>query len=192
MRSNYKTSFLISMILAIVGCQNYEPKEPKLTHKEYGKWDSSYDSLGVELELSQFKSFKDLLDRVELIVCNDSVPKIILKTDQELKTIYFGFLCPTTISCFDKKNTIKIHNDTISMPNKFYYPMDSLEDLLKRDIENNGYDPYLSISPVKLVIFISYNNDGLEKLPKILDKITQAYEKITNKTDVNIILEEQN
>ncbi len=176
------------MILTILGCQNDYPKEPKLIHKEYGKWDASYDSLGVELELSQFKNFEDLLKRTEIIDCNDSVPKIILKTDLELKTIYFRSPC-MNVGCYDKRNVIIIHDDTISIPNEFYYPMDSLEDLLKRNIENNGKNEYLSVSPNKLVIFISYNNDGLEKLPITLYKIVQAYEKITNKTDVKIVLE---
>jgi hypothetical protein len=49
----------------------------------------------------------------------------------------------------------------------------------------------LSDTPEKLLIYISYNKNGFENLPETLDKLTQAYEIITNKTDINIWLYEK-
>ncbi len=42
-----------------------------------------------------------------------------------------------------------------------------------------------------LLIYISYDNNKFEKLSKILDTLTQAYERITNKKGINIELHEK-
>ena len=49
----------------------------------------------------------------------------------------------------------------------------------------------LSDRPEKLLINISYDEKGFENLPKTLDKLTQFYELITNRTDINIWLDEK-
>jgi len=193
MRTNIKILYLILLILTIIGCQNSEKKEKPLVQKEYGIWNAENDSLGVELELNRFSNWKDLLERTERIVCNDSLPKITLKTDKELKTIYFRNPCWENFGCIliKQKNVIEIHNDTINKNDENFYPLDSLESVLRRDIENNGKNPRLSDNPDKLLIYISYDNNGFKKLPKTLDKLTQIYNRITNKTDIKIWLNEK-
>ncbi|WP_276166427.1 hypothetical protein [Zobellia alginiliquefaciens] len=193
MRTNIKISFLILLILTIIGCQNSEKKEKQLVQIDFGKWDKESDSLGVELVYNRFENWKDLLKRTERIACNDSIPKITLKSDDEIKTIYFHNPCWENFACIliKQKNTIEIHNDTINKNYENFYPLDSLESVLKRDIENNGKNPQLSDNPEKLLIYVSYDENGFENLPKTLDKLTQAYKRITNKTDINIWLNEK-
>ena len=193
MRTDIKLSFLILMILTIIGCQNSEKKDTLLVQKKYGIWNIKNDSLGVELELNRFDNWKDLLKRTERIACNDSLPKITLKTNTEIKTIYFQNPCWENFDCIliKQKNTIEIHNDTINKNYEHFYPLDSLENVLRRDIENNGKNPMLSDRPDKLLIYISYDKNGLQKLPQTLDKLTQVYERITKKTDKNIWLNEK-
>ncbi|MFD2543759.1 hypothetical protein ACFSSB_15640 [Lacinutrix gracilariae] len=193
MRTNIKISFLILLILTIIGCQNSEKKEKQLVRIDFGKWDNKNDSLGVELIYNRFKNWKDLLKRTERIACNDSIPKITLKSENRIKTIYFHNPCWENFACIliKQKNTIEIHNDTINKNYENFYPLDSLEIVLKRDIENNGENPKLSDNLEKLLIYVSYDKNGFENLPKTLDKLTQAYERITNKTDINIWLNEK-
>jgi hypothetical protein len=193
MRTNIKISFLILLILTIIGCKNSEKKEKQLVQIDFGKWDKESDSLGVELVYNRFANWKDLLKRTERIACNDSIPKITLKSDNEIKTIYFHNPCWENFACIliKQKNTIEIHNDTINKNYENFYPLDSLESVLKRDIENNGKNPKLSDNPEKLLIYVSYDKNGFENLPKTLDKLTQAYERVTNKTDINIWLNEK-
>jgi hypothetical protein len=147
------------------------------------------DSLGVELKLNQFKNWNKLINQTEIISCNDSLPKITLRTDNEIKTIYLQNPCWKNFGCIliKQRNIIQIHNDTINKYDDFY-PLDSLESVLKRDVENNGKNFDLSDSPEKLLIDISYDKNGIENLPKFLLKLTQTYEKITNNTDINIWL----
>ncbi len=193
MKTNIKISFLILLILTIIGCQISDKKEKQLVQKEFGNIDTENDSLGVELELERFNNWRDLLKRTERIACNDSLPKITLKTNKEIKTIYFHNPCWENFLCIliKQKNTIKIHNDSIGKYHDDLYPLDSLTSILRRDIENNGKNPILSDKPEKLLIYISYDKNGIENLPETLDKLTQAYELITNKTDINIWLDEK-
>ncbi len=144
----------------------------------YGKRKTNSDSLGVELELNRFKNWKDVLDRTESIVCNDSLPKITLRTHKKLKTVYFQNPCSKNFGCIliKQKNVIEIHNDTINKSAEHFYPLDSLESVLKKDIENKGKNPRLSDNPEKLLIYVSYNDkNGFEKLPK---NIIQAHSNL--------------
>ncbi|MCL6294026.1 hypothetical protein [Jejuia spongiicola] len=180
--------------MTIIGCQNSDKKEEQLVHKEFGKWKTENDSLGVELDINRFNNWNDLLERTEKIVCNDSLPKITLTTDKELKTIYFRNPCWEDFACIliKQKNVIEIHNDTINKNDENFFPLDSLESVLKRDIENNGKNPKLSDNPEKLLIYVSYDNkNGFKKLPKTLNQLTETYNRITNKTDIKIWLNEK-
>ena len=193
MRTNTKISFLILLILTIIGCQSSAKKEPMLIKKDFGKWEKESDSLGVELVHTGFENWTDLLNRAGSIACNDSIPKITLKTDNQIKTVYFHNPCWENFACIliKEKNKIKIHNDSIGKYHEDLYPLDSLTSILRRDIKNNGKNPMLSDSPEKLLIYISYDKNGFKNLPNTLNKLTQSYELITNKTDINIWLDEK-
>lgn len=189
-----KISLQIILVLALIGCQHSKPKEKQVIKKEYGKRDWVSDSLGVELALNKFSNWKDLLERADVIACNDSVPKITLKTKEKLKTVYFHNPCRGRYGCIliYMRNTIEIHNDRINKADEHFYPLDSLENVLRRDIENNGKNPKLSDSPEKLLIYVSYDKDkGVEKLPELLDQLTDAYERVSNKTNIRIWLYER-
>ena len=57
------------------------------------------------------------------------------------------------------------------------------------DINNNGINPMLSENSKKLVISISYDKKNeFNKLLENLDKLTEQYYEITNKTDMKIWL----
>lgn len=194
MRTKIKTSFLILLILIIIGCQNSNKKEKQLVQKEFGKWKGEHNSLGVELNIDQFIKWNDLLERTEKIVCNDSLPKITLTTDKELKTIYFRNPCWEDYACIliKQKNVIEIHNDTINKNDENFYPLYSLESVLRMDIQNNGKNPKLSDNPEKLIIYISYDNkNGFKNLQNTLDQLTKTYYRITKKTDIIIWLNEK-
>ena len=67
--------------------------------------------------------------------------------------------------------------------------MDSLENVLRKNIENKGENPELSESPEKLTICIQYDDkNDFDNLPKTLKQLTETYYRITNKTDLKILL----
>ena len=189
MRTKIKLTTLILLGLTIVGCQNFEKKEENLNKEEkqlvqqkFGKLKTEDDNLEVELKTVQFNNWTGLAGRVKEIVCNDSLPIIKLTTDKQLKTIYLHNVCrdDDSFPIIKQKNVFEIHNDTM-MRNETSFPMDSLKSVLTRDIINKGKNLD------KLTILISYNNE-FQSLPKTLNRLTETYEKITNKRDINIRL----
>jgi hypothetical protein len=179
--------------LTIVGCKNYEKKENLLVQKEFGKWRKDNDSLSVELNLKEFNNWNELIERAERISCNDSVPKITLKTENILKTIYFQNPCWENFGCIliKEKNVIEIHNNKISKNSGELYSLDSLKNILKRDFENNGKNPSLSDNPEKLLIQISYDKNEFKNFEKTLEKLIETYEEIAKKRNINIWLNEK-
>ena len=191
-------SFVIILTLLINGCGKVEKKEQKSIEKEtpivqskFGKYNAKNDSLSVELNTKKFNNWNDLVERAGKIVCNDSIPKITLKTNNEIRTIYFHNPCweNDSYKIIKSKNVIEIHNDTIFKYEKGSFPLDSLESVLKKDITNNGINPMLSENSKKIVISISYDKKNkFNKLLENLDKLTEKYYEITKNTDIEIWL----
>ncbi len=202
MENKFKTSFAVILILALIGCQNIDKKEKVsvqtetgLIEMEFGKWKTKGESLGVDLDVNNFENWFDLINRIEKIVCNDSLPKMTLKTDSEIKTIYFRNTCSKEDSfrIIKTKNVIAIYNNKISKNNESGIPLDSLENVLRKDIDNNGKNLDLSESSEKLTICIQYDDKSeFNNLPNILNQLTETYYRITNKTDLKILLIDEN
>lgn len=202
MENKFKISFAVILILTIIGCRNIDKKENESVQKEtalvqmeLGKWNKQNDSLGVELNVSNFKNWRDLINRTEKIVCNDSIPRITLTTDSEIKTIYFRNTCSKEDSfrIIKTKNVISIYNNKISKNLESSIPLDSLENVLRRNIENNGENLELSESPEKLTVCIQYDDkNNFKNLTKTLKQLTETYYQITNKTDLKILLIDEN
>ncbi|WP_162200410.1 hypothetical protein [Kordia jejudonensis] len=180
------------MILILISCQNTTketvPAEPIV--QNFGMIPDFNDSLSVTLQLDQFEDFEALIERTEAIACNDSLPKITLKHQNEITNVYLRNPCWKKYACIliKQKNSIEIHNDTIHKLDEHFYPLDSLTNVLRRDLENNGKIPHLCDSPEKLLIYVSYDENGIEKLPNILHLLTKAYKDISGKTDLKIWL----
>jgi hypothetical protein len=197
MRKLLIISFPLILTLFFSGCKKVEKKERKpvvkeneIVQREFGKWNKHNDSLGVELNIEQFNNWSELVERADQIVCNDSIPKITLNTNNEIKTIYFYNDCwEVDPHIIKSKNVIEILNDTIFKPNLKSFPLDSLESVLENDINNNGLNPKLSENSNKLVISISYDKkNNFDRLHQNLDELTEQYYKITNSTEIKVWL----
>ena len=202
MENKFKISFAVILILTIIGCRNIDKKENESVQKEtaliqmeFGKWNKQNDSLGIELDVNNFENWLELINRTEKIVCNDSIPKITSTTDSEIKTIYFRNTClkEDSFRIIKTKNVIVIYNNKISKNNESGIPLDSLENVLRKNIENNGENPGLSESSEKLTICIQYDDkNDFKNLLNILKLLTENYYRITNKTDLKILLIDEN
>ena len=93
MKNYFKAAFLILIVLPIISCQNSKQMKKSLTLIEFGKEESQNDSLGVELKLDNFDNFKDLINQVNQIACNDSLPKIVIKNKKMNKSVYLRNPC---------------------------------------------------------------------------------------------------
>ncbi|WP_298420515.1 hypothetical protein [uncultured Kordia sp.] len=192
-----RITICILWTLVISSCQNIdekvEKKVVKIIEKDFGLHETENDQMSVELQLDQFKDYDELINRAEMIACHDSIPKVTLQGENELRRVYLRIPCSENTGCIliKQKNVIEIHNDTINKLNEHFYPLDSLANVLRRDLENNGKIPYLCHSPEKLLIFISYDSDGLKKFPNTLKRLVNAYESVTDRNDLKIWIRER-
>jgi len=198
LRQLLKISFTLIPILIFTGCKKVEKKEQKpvvkeniIVQTEFGKWNEHNDSLGVELNFKEFNNWNDLIKRAGDIVCNDSIPKVTIKTNNHIKIIYFRHPCweSNASKLVKSKNVLEIDNDTIFKSKSNTFPLDSLESVLTKDINNNGLNPLFSESPNKLVISITYDKENeFKNLGEILDRLTEQYYIITNNTEIKVWL----
>ena len=185
-------------MILINGCGKTEKREQKsivketaTIQREFGKWKTKNDNLSVELNTKKFNNWNDLIERSGKILDNDSIPKITLTTNKEIRIIYFHnpFQEDGSLKIIKSKNVIDIHNDTIFKHELGNFPVDSLQSILKMDINNNGVNPILSENSEKLMISVSYDKkNDFNKLLENLEKVTKQYYKITNNTDIKIWL----
>lgn len=180
---------LLLITVVILSCKN--PKY-NIIVKNYPNYYSNNDSTVILLDLSKFKTFNDLIKRIDKIYCDDSIPKITLKTDTHIKNIYPIAYCYEKFACIliKEKNIIEIHNDIVIKADR-RYSLDSLIKIMTKDYFNFGKDPFYSSNPKKIVLYISYNENGLKKLPKLLEFITNTFEEINTKNELRISLHER-
>ncbi|SMP27380.1 hypothetical protein SAMN06265375_1135 [Muriicola jejuensis] len=142
----------------------------------HGVKDSTLLEKGVSLTLSDYSKYSEFLNRIDQIVCADSIPTI----DKSRNNIRHKFYLTTP--CWDKvgdilikqRNVIIIHND--SLQKRYTDPWENnlfhlreLEDVIEHDISNNGFDPNWSENAENMIINISVSENNLHKLNAVLE-----------------------
>lgn len=185
---------LITIFLIVVsGCKNERQQDKNIDLTE--KVVSNIEDNMVALEFSEFDDFRNLLKRVDEIVCNDSVPVVIMRVNDTT------YIHKVSTPCWDKigdilikqKNVLIVHDDSIEkrftkpwMCKKF--ELSKLGSVLEKDISNNGKDENWSESPAKHILSISVSNDSLNKLQPIFLELSRAYERNFLNSDIRIWL----
>ena len=186
---------LIFALMAAIGCQSCQLAPEAPAHQIYGLVAPAQDSLGVEIDLAQFRDLSAVAQRAEAISCNDSLPKIVLRGKEAIKSIYLYSLCwEQHFGCGDglwRRNLFSIQNGLIYKSDAAPRPLDSLQALLAQDFGNYGEDPMLSERPRKLLIHITYDSAGVDVLPSLLARITEAYEQAVRSDDTTANLNVQ-
>lgn len=182
--------YLILLTVLLFSC--YENDSVKTEY--FGKLITRSELKIVEVKLIQYDSFKQISDRVEKIVCHDSIPMIELHSKENKKLIFFQNPCWKNYGCIliRLRNIFKIKNDTIFKGGFAFLP-DSLEYILRKDIENKDKDILFSQGKERLIISISYDEKEyrIDRLLNTLDRVTDAYKKITDTTDMIIFIERE-
>ncbi|RAJ18134.1 P-loop NTPase family protein [Olleya aquimaris] len=181
----------IFIIILFYGC-NKTSNEEIIIQKTFGKELIKKDSLSIELDLGKYNTFDKLFERTSEIACNDSLSKVVIKNNNEIKSVQLVNFCWENTSCIliKRKNTIEIYNDSIYKAN-LSFPLDSLKSILKKDIYNYGKKFNYSSNPDKLLLYLSFDNSNIEKLTKYLNLVTSTFEKISDTIDLPIVLNEK-
>gem|GEM_PF-5154068 len=129
-------------------------------------------------------SFSDLGELISEVVCNDSIPMIEIKENRITKHIRIFGDCSTTVHCYTRRNVLSIKDEQIYLDT--IYSLDHLETLVEKHYMNNSKSMYFSKDPYKAFIEISYDKIGCQNLPKVLDVITDSFDKLN--LDVPLVI----
>ena len=159
---------LLSVLLILspfLGCQKANLK-PNLdyTIKEFGKMGYMYDYPNFELELKQYKSYSQLLSKVEEIACSGNTPKLIIPIANEQFAVYLNNICWEYVLCilWKERNIVRIDTDSV-YKNFKAYPLSKLKSVLEKDLSNFGVLNNHSENPQKLTVFISCSEKNFSK-----------------------------
>jgi hypothetical protein len=179
MKLNFAKYLIIILLLA--SCENQ-----KKEIREYGFKQKDTDSLNVSVRISEFDNYENLLNRLREIVCYDSIPKIVLETENKTRNIYPIKYCEMPMFHPRFRNTFFILKDSI-VKNEQKVEFSELSKLLKQNFENLGKKADFAESPEKILfIFEFYENKGVDGIEKYLEIITNSYDslEITNELKI--------
>ena len=192
MKIKFKVLFIALIFLIGYSCKKETSSKQSKTIKTYGLLFNERDSVSVNLNLDNYKTFGELLGRADQIGCTDRIPKITLKGAEEIRKIYFIPTCDKKKEhpIIKQRNIIQIVDDKVyTYFDNQYYALDSLKSITARNIKNYGKIETLSDSPEELFFSIEYGLDANPvRLKNTLLQLTKVFDEVGGKTNLRIIL----
>lgn len=184
----YTISLFSIIAILIAGCTGLTVEDSSVTYKNYG-YETQDNSVFVNVDYTGFKTFKSFVNHIETSVCEGQIPKIRVKNKEYVTDVSISNPCFSKYGCIllKNKNIITLHNDLVERRGRFY-SLDSLEFIIKRDVENYGRNPLYADHPNKVFFKITYDTANFEKFPETLKTLVDTYEKITQRADIKIWL----
>ena len=159
---------LISTLVYLYSCQS------KATHNfgfinEFNKHKVSI------IDLNTYEQFNDLVERIEQLSCQDSIPTLKIQGKQVSKLIAFHNICWEEVGCIlvKRRNKLKIINDSIQIDRKI--SLDSIDTYLKEHYLNVNDSYLFSEDPRKAMVSIEYENHSMGNLENVIDRICLLY-----------------
>ena len=177
------TTYILISFLIFISC-NLEKE-----HKETIKDTYFYPTLNhfeeksnkVFIKLDSISSFKELLERIEKIACENNIPVVTYENENSIFNLIPLHKCPNNmmISCWRERNEITITHNSINISYFDRIGIDSLPYIVKKHIQNKGKEYVFSSSP--RLAFFSIQKDSLltiNKTKEILLSISESFNKI--------------
>ncbi|SDF28056.1 hypothetical protein SAMN05421636_1491 [Pricia antarctica] len=179
MNLNFAKYLIIVLLLASCGKQETEIKN-------YGFLKSENTSLNVPLELSQFKNYGILLDRIREITCNDSIANIVVKQKNLIRNLYPIEHCEPIK--FDPKGK---HYVSFEKGKAFqdHFSKEIKADDLSRILTTDFAYPTSNESRIPesyLVIIESNRNEKVNGIEDFLTDLTHNFDKLNTKLELNV------
>ena len=180
MKLNLAKYVVILFFLASCGMENKQLIE-------YGYITKSNDSLSVSIRVSEFKTYGEFLNRLNKIVCNDSIPKVVIENDKNIRNIYPLEFCNPPLANPRPRNTFYINKDSIYKNYRKIAPKE-LSSIMKSNFENLEQDIELAEKPEKILfIFEFYVKEKSIGVENYLELITKSYDLLNTKNELKII-----
>ncbi len=175
---NLKFAKYLIIILFLASCVTQETEI-----KNYGFPKNGNESLNKPLELSEFKNYGKLIDRINGIVCNDSVPKIVIKGKNLIRNIYPIEHCEPMIFDPDGKHYVTFRK---GKPFEWQTITEILTDSLSSKL-NKDFAYYRNSEKPEsyLIIIESERDEKVNGIEKFITNITKEYDKLGTDLELN-------
>lgn len=179
----------IALALTVLLCTNCWDDNKTVTY--HGIINENNASKIVIIEPTDFKEFYDLLERIEAVTCNDSIPTISIKENDEEKLLGLANPCRQGVACIliKRQNVLKIKDEKIKMLDLI--SLDSLESYVTKHYTNNGASYSFSRSPHDALVSIIYESKDMSNLKSILNKITNSYSALNLEAPLKIWFDQE-
>lgn len=173
--------YLIFFLL-LVSCLKQEKEI-----RDYGFPKMEKDSLRTSIKLSEFQNYGILIDRIQEIICNDSIPRIVIEKKYLTRNIYPIVYCEATNVNPEGRHYVsfkngKAYKDNFSKEIK----TDSLTRILKKEFayyrisnKSNNPDSYV-------IIIESNRNENVAGIGQFLTDLTLEYDRLNTELELNI------
>ncbi|MCB7479850.1 hypothetical protein LGQ90_01125 [Gramella sp. ASW11-100T] len=184
-------SFLI--ILTLFSC-NHKNKKSVLEQEVYYYPDKEKFEMKTNrsnIFLDSINNYGDLLERIDKVACNDSLPIINYSTKKERFELLPWYECSEyeIISSPTFRSRIFIQNDSILTNFDIKHSIDSLNIILRRHLLNKGKDFNYSDSPRQAgleVYFDKYTN--AKQVKNLLVEISKEFNELSKMTPDTLYL----
>lgn len=176
MKLNFAKYLIIVLLLTSCGNQETEIRD-------YGFPKNENRRLNVSLELSEFKNYGILIDRIREITCNDSIPKIVIKQKNLILNIYPTELCEPIIFDPDGKHYVTFRK---GKPFEWQTITEILKDSISKKLTKD-FSYYRNSEKLEsyLIIIESERNEKINGIENFIANITQEYNKLRTDVELN-------
>lgn len=140
-----------------------------------------------EIYLDSLKDYSAMLNEIDRVACEDSVPVINYSNNTEKFRLLPWYECSesNTVSCPTLRSRIFIQNDSILTNNRIAHSIDSLDLILKKHLLNKGKDFNYSDSPNHAGIEIYFKeNTASKEISDLLVDLSEKFNRLNrNKKD---------
>ncbi len=166
------------VLLLLTGCVNQETKI-----KNYGFSKNKNVNLNVSLKLSEFKDYGILIDRINEITCNDSVPKIVIKQKNIIRNIFPTEHCEPMIFDPEGKHYVTFRK---GKPFEWQTIIEILPNSLSKKLTDDFTYYRNSEKPENFLVIIESERKGkLNGIEKFIKDLTQEYDKLGTQLELN-------
>lgn len=175
---NMKFAKYLIIVLLLTSCEKQVAEI-----KNYGFQKNESQSLNVSIELSEFKNYGLLIDRIREITCSDSIPKIVVKQKNLISNIYPTELCEPIIFDPDGKHYVTFRK---GKPFEWQTITEILPDSLSKKLTED-YTYYRNSKKLEsyLIIIESERNEKINGIEKFIMDITQEYDELETDMEIN-------
>ena len=189
-----KLSYIpIFLILFFFSCNQNNDKEDLERDVYYYPEEEKFkqNSNQRKIFIDSISNYGDLLNEIDKVACQDSVPVIVYSTKEEWYELIPWYECSeyNIISSPTFRSRIFIQNDSILTNFDIRHSIDSLETIFRRHFLNKGKDFNYSDSPAKAGIEIYLKNDiGSKEVKKLLLSVSEEFNNLNEKSSDTLYL----